>query len=369
MYAYVLDKNFVTLDIIDQYKSFIWTDRYNEYGDFEIYTSVKLTALEYLKTGNYLWREDSDYLMIIEDVEISTDTEVGNFLIVTGRSLESLLERRVIWNRTVFENTDFQTVIRTLLNDNVISPSVGDRKIPNFVFSSTSDSRITSIRVDRQYLGENLYDAISALCKEYDIGWKVQLSGENFVFQLYAGVDRSFGQNEIPYVVFSPKYENLISSNYLKSDRHVKNVARISGEGKEGSEEKFLTETGSGSGLDRKEIFVDATGESRTVYPEGEDEEGSPLPSYELSDEVYGAQIRQKGNEELAKTKISISFEGDVDTTRQFIYDRDFFIGDLVQVINEYDIEDVCRITEVVRTHDDNGEILTPTFTSKTSTE
>lgn len=369
MYAYVLDKKFVTLDIIDQYKSFIWTDRYNEYGDFEIYTPVKPQALEFLKTGNYLWREDSEYLMIIEDVKISTDVDVGNFLIVTGRSAESLLDRRVIWNHTVFEDTDIQTVIQTLLNDNVISPSVEDRKIPNFTFSSTSDSRITSIRVDRQYLGENLYDAISSLCKEHDIGWKVQLSRENLVFKLYAGVDRSFNQNEIPYVVFSPTYENLISSNYLKSDRNVKNVARVSGEGSKESTITFLTETGSGVGLDRKEIFVDATGESRTVQPEGVDEEGNPLPSYELDDAAYGAQIRQKGNEEIAKTKISVSFEGDVDTSRQFVYGRDFFIGDLVQVINEYNIEDVCRITEVVRTHDDNGEMLTPTFTSKTSTE
>ena len=34
MDLYVLDKEFNTLGLLDQFDSFIWTDRYNEAGDF-----------------------------------------------------------------------------------------------------------------------------------------------------------------------------------------------------------------------------------------------------------------------------------------------------------------------------------------------
>ena len=33
----VLDESFRSVAVIDSYKSLIWADRYNEYGDFELY--------------------------------------------------------------------------------------------------------------------------------------------------------------------------------------------------------------------------------------------------------------------------------------------------------------------------------------------
>ena len=41
------------------------------------------------------------------------------------------------------------------------------------------------------------------------------------------------------------------------------------------------------------------------------------------------AEMQQKGREELAKTSITQSFEGEVEARIQFIYKRDFTIGDL----------------------------------------
>lgn len=369
MEAYILDKNYSALDIVDQYKSFIWTDRYNECGDFELHMLVKKSTLEYLKPDNYLWRRDTDRLMLIENIELSTDVD-GDFLIVTGRSLESLLDRRVIWNRKVFDGTGLETVISMLLSENAISPSDPNRAIPNLIFRASNDTRITSIKVNQQYLGENLYEAIVELCQQHDVGWRILLESNNqMVFQLYAGNDRSYNQDKLPYVVFSDKLGNLLRSNYLRSKKNIRTAARIGGEEDDETKVRFMTETGSGKGLDRKEIYVDASSESRKIHNDGVDAEGNPLPETVLTDDQYRAQLVQKGNEELSKHKIEISFDGEMDTTRQFVYDRDFFIGDLVQVMNEYDVEDVCRVTEVVRTHDDSGEILTPTFTSKTSTD
>ena len=85
--------------------------------------------------------------MIIEDIKINADTEEGNHLIVTGRSLESILERRIIWGQRIF-NGNLQNGIQTMLNECIISPSIADRKISNFVFVPSADPKITSLKID-----------------------------------------------------------------------------------------------------------------------------------------------------------------------------------------------------------------------------
>ena len=97
MELFVLNADFESIAVIDTYESMIWTDRYNAYGDFEIYFAMDENLLEYIKEDYYLWLKDSEHSMIIEDIKIDADTEEGNRLIVTGRSLESILERRIIW--------------------------------------------------------------------------------------------------------------------------------------------------------------------------------------------------------------------------------------------------------------------------------
>ena len=98
----VLNTDFESVAVIDTYESMIWTDRYNAYGDFEIFFAMDTQLLQYLKEDYYLWLKDSEHCMIIEDIKINADTEEGNHLIITGRSLESILERRIIWGQRIF---------------------------------------------------------------------------------------------------------------------------------------------------------------------------------------------------------------------------------------------------------------------------
>jgi hypothetical protein len=97
----VLDASLKSVAVIDTFKSLIWTERYSSYGDFEIYTNVNETALKNLRQDFYLWLRESEQLMIIEQLRIESDAENGNYLAVTGRSLESVLERRIIWKQTL----------------------------------------------------------------------------------------------------------------------------------------------------------------------------------------------------------------------------------------------------------------------------
>ena len=348
MELFVLNADFESIAVIDTYESMIWTDRYNAYGDFEIYFAMDENLLEYIKEDYYLWLKDSEHSMIIEDIKIDADTEEGNRLIVTGRSLESILERRIIWGQRIFSG-NLQNAIQTMLNENIISPSVADRKITNFIFVPSTDSKITSLTIDNQYTGDDLYTVIKGLCEENNIGFKIVLTDDNqFAFSLYAGADRSYDQTENPYVVFSPNFENIINSNYFSSKAGYRNVTLVAGEG-EGASRK-TTVVGSASGLDRRELFTDA----RDISSDTED--GT------LSDAEYIAQLRTKGLKNLADHMITTAFEGEVEVTRLFKYGEDFFIGDIVQIANEYGNENSAYISELIISNSDEGLSIYPTF-------
>lgn len=345
----VLNTNYESIAVLDTYESLIWTDRYNSYGDFEMFFAMDESSLEYLKEDNYLWLKDSEHTMIIEDIRIDADTEDGNHLVVTGRSLESILERRIIWGQRVFTG-NLQTAIQTMLNESIISPSIADRKISNFRFVASTDPKITSLTIDNQYTGDDLYTVIKGLCEENNIGFKIILADDNwFEFSLYAGVDRSYDQTENPYVVFSPNFENIINSNYFSSKASYCNVTLVAGEG-EGTARK-TTVVGSGSGLNRREVFTDA----RDISSETED-------GVTLSDTEYYAQLRSKGLKTIADHPITTAFEGEVEVTRLFKYGEDFYIGDIVQIANEYGNEGSAYISELIISRSEAGLSVYPTF-------
>lgn len=346
----VLNRELDAISVIDIYESFIWTDRYYRYGDFELYTAMQNNILDIIKKDFFLQSSDSDHIMIIEDWIIKSDIENGNHITVTGRSLESILTRRIIWGQKTISG-NLQNGIKTLLNENIISPSDSKRKISNFIFEESTDPVITKLTINAQFTGDNLYDAIQKICEERGIGFKITLNdNKQFVFKLYAGVDRSYEQTVVPYVIFSPNFDNIINSNYMESNSSLKNITLVGGEG-EGSARRYLTVGDTNvSGLDRREIFTDARDISSDV--DGET----------ITDTEYNAQLEQRGNEKLAENISIVSFEGQTETTVMYRYREHFFDGDIVQIANEYGHETRARILEVVTTEDETGTSVYPTF-------
>lgn len=371
----VLDKNYDAIAMIDTFTSAIWTVRYDEAGDFELCTPVRLDYIQAIQIGNYLWSKESDRLMIIETVEIATDAENGPQFTVTGRSLESILERRIITSGITFSG-NVQSIIISMLNSEVINTSA-NRKIPNFSYKTSTDPRITRTSMEFTARGENLYDMICSLCQECKIGWKVLPKGAGgFEFELFVGTDRSYDQNANPYVVFSPSFENLLNSNYIKSYKAYKNSVYAVGtyqkeviiknkykddngewvvEEQTTYEEDEVTawgfsEDSEPTGLARREIFVDNGGVN----------DGEQGGAYN----AWNAINKQKGLTELANHRTTTAFEGELEATRQYVYGEDFTIGDIVQIQNEYGIEGTVYISEIVFSQDASGITITPTFTS-----
>jgi hypothetical protein len=348
----VLDTNFVAQEVIDIFESLIWTERYGAYGDFELFTSCTPHLLQTVTYDYYLWNRETDWVMIVEDIEITSDFESGNKATITGRSLESILDRRILLKKTVLTGNLQQAVIG-LLDENITSDAPGGRAITNLVAAQVPGDFFANLEIDIQYdSGTNLYDLIKDICNLKGIGFRITLSDDNeFIFKLYVGEDRTFDQLVYPYVEFSPNMENIINSNYLESKKTLKNVTFVEGEVKEGQARVAVTVPAvEPSGLDRRELYTDARNISRTV------------DNVEMSLLNYQKQLATRGDSELKNTIFTKTFEAAVETTHTFSYGVDFFMGDSVQIVNEYEIESKVRVSELVRSQSITGIDIHPTF-------
>lgn len=254
-----LNTNKQKVAVIDSYKSFIWNDRYEDLGDFELYIPASaVDTLANIHQDYYIQCSESDRTMIVEKVNYKTDLENGNFVIISGRSLESILQRRIVWNddgsitqvtltkildpKDDSEDSGSQffvwQAIEYLLKLYIIDPEIVDnkawRKIPNFEFEVPNDPEIAlKMMSPCSYQGDNLYDVIKSICESYEFSFKITMDSETkkFVFSLYKGVSHLASQTENPYVCFSTDFDNLTSSDSSLDMSTYKNMAYYRGTG------------------------------------------------------------------------------------------------------------------------------------------
>lgn len=280
MNAYVYNSMFDLVQIIDSFVSFIWNDVYIGYGDFEIEYVMDENALANVEIGSYIAINESSKTMIVEAIEIITGYQTGNTVRISGRSLESILERRVLRNTILSEGSLQHTILR-MLNENIISAENPNRNVPGFSVALSNDPHVMSMNLDGEYVvGENLYDVIYKICSERHIGFRVTIHNERFfLFELYYGKNRSYNQTENAWVIFSPKFENLEESNMKIDVSKQKNVVEVAYETTENivdpsggdAEKKVIVPISVHDeiiGLDRKEIFAESKFEADAIDKE-----------------------------------------------------------------------------------------------------
>lgn len=256
---YVLDGNLEQIGIIDSYTSLIWSSRYNDDGDCELYIEADDRSLSLLKKDYFLVRSDDDMVCRIKKIELDTDVETGNYLIVTGYDVKDVLGQRIVWSQTNVDG-NVEDYIRNLVYDSLVNPALSARQIKNASGRANfflGDKKNFKEVVAEQVTYKSVKEKVQELCKKYQWGYKVICDVKNFYFVLYEGTDRSDS------VIFSPQFENLISTKYVEDSSNLANVALIGGEG-EGSE-RSRNVSGYAEGFNRNEIFVDARDVSKTI--------------------------------------------------------------------------------------------------------
>ena len=426
--VYVLNRNLETIGIIDSYKSLIWASRYRTVGDCELYVPATNENLTILKKNNFLMRIDNNMICQIKKIELDTDAEEGNYLIVTGYDVKQWLDQRVIWG-TMNLDGNVENFIRSMVDKALGNAGLYARQIVNLngsrIFYLGTAAGFTEVNTE-QASYKNIGEKVRDYCLKYGWGYRVVLSNNLLYFQLYKGTDRTSS------VIFSDAYENLATTKYIEDETNMGNVALVAGEGSGAARSRNVS--GYAEGIERYEIYVDAKDISKTItwgdltnlypttdsggqgyisgnatsgwtykmnyiniqivdsdqltnlqqtYPDGTlitiggnqyyqiyNEVIADLPSNTLEDSddvklrdvVYSVYLLTRGYEKLAEFGAVTSFEGTVEPNTTFIYNKDYFLGDLVTVQNEFGITVEARITEVIEVNDDNGYSVEPKF-------
>lgn len=335
MFLQIYDQNVMQIGVLDYYESLIWTKRYNKTGDFKVVIPLKGKIPDFVVPDYFVTlSEDLEpgYYMMIESIEVDQNEE-GNVLTVSGRSLEALLERRIVWDKSTYSSKTTEYIVKDLIGKSFINPSISDRKIDNFVYEEPEEGLAFST-VDAEYDGEDLLDVVSALCAENNHSMSVRYLNGKFTYKTYAGTDRSHDQIERDEVLYSADFDSLASSNYLESIKNYKNVVQV----------------------------VDSTGNKRTVVglEKGMDRrEYRASPSNEVTN---AASLNAYGNKVLYENR-KVSILDGVAINDAYKYGMDVFVGDIVQFKNDYGIESRSRITEYIYSEDLSGVNNYPTFT------
>lgn len=366
MIDYVEIRNAETelIGIIDTAKSVIWRSVYYGVGDFEVYVQATQNTRELLSVGNYVTRPDNNEIGIIEKVEIKADKFDGLMITASGRFAKSILDRRLIYNLSGTSNAatilrgNVELQVRKIVEENAISCAFDSRRniallelgaLANIPLKIVDESGNAA---QKQVSYGNLLEYSDAVLQEYELSARVTLDAERkkLQYSVFSGQDRS-EENESGNepVIFSEDYDNLKDSAYSLDKTSCKNAALVGGEG-EGTARFYALATGSETGLARREVWVDASSIAKKYKDAGGAEQT-------YSDDVYSGFLLERGRQSLAALKPVEAFSGSLDVTSgNFVFNRDFFLGDVITVESErIGIYKRVRIISVTEVQDENG--------------
>jgi hypothetical protein len=363
-YVEIRDEYTNLLGIVDTAQSVIWRSVYFGVGDFELYVQATPDIIELLQAGRLVTRPDDLEVGIIEKINIENNQQDGMMLTVSGRFAKSILERRLIYNLSGNANTptilrgNVETEVRRVIEENAINcPFDSRRNIPQLALGALN--YLPQVIVDengedaqKQVSFQNLLTYTDELLQEYGLGSTVILDKDAGLLRyvIYEGVDRRWGNvTGFEPILFSKDFDNLTSSSYAYDETPEKNFALIGGAG-EDAERFYSVVAGWQEGLQRRELWVDASSLNRT-YKDDSDVE------HTYSDSEYSAMLQADGAQKLAAQKTAEHFDGSIDIQNsRWQYNQDFTLGDIVTMqddeIGKY--IDV-RLLEILEVQDENG--------------
>jgi len=400
MELYTLDRNYSRIDVIEEFYSVIWTERF--YGDSECEVVVPLRAdlFSKLAEGTLLIIDKSTEPMIIETRSI----EDGRIKVI-GISVLSWLNNRFVRNSVQHQKTQWKitnlhageilwTIVRQMCTDK--STIIGTNKmglgnaarekeliIPELKLESqdTTGKKISKVLVP---FGP-VYDALRTIAEQYKVGMRISLkdSDKTLRFRSYKGTNRTSNKNtnpKNPIIRFSPTMDSLASVNELRSVAGFKtlvysyasSLAKIDTADNPGLPNVWLqqdnkpgissrtTEEGKYTGFDLRAKILLAT-DIQIKNDLDEDDKNGPEDTVPKKQAELLDVLNNRADKELKQNEYIRTVDGEVAPTNIFQYGKDYDLGDIIEVQGNTRLVEVSRVTEYIRTQSSEGEKAYPT--------
>ena len=369
MELYIFNRDLELKGILDTFISLRWIRRFHKSGEFQLNCMFDINALNLLKPENIIYRKDDLEAGYIETLQIKLNETGQEYLEIKGKFLTNYLNNRISWERIKFDG-GLESLIRKLINDNVINPKNINRRISNLVLGD-----IKGFNENIKYSDSfgNILGQLEKISTTNNIGFRniLDIKTKKIIFDLYKGVNRTVNNSSIAPCIFSREFENILNQEYVNSFNNYKNTTLIAGAG-EGNARK-ITYMENGIGLDRHEIYVDARDisdkEEKTRMVEDKDLEGNIIGEHEETYEAeipwdrYEPLLLQRGKEKLSECQKIETFNSKINIQGNNVYKKDYNLGDVITIrdkkwkltINE-------RITEIEEIFDNNGKSVNVVF-------
>ncbi|MET0785749.1 MAG: hypothetical protein ABWY25_03510, partial [Paenisporosarcina sp.] len=307
--------------------------------------------------GTIISHVDTYEIMMVENIEITEETAEDPEIVITGRSLECILDQRIVGmnlargNSTITQyslNADWTwNHVVYLINDHIGNATYTDDNFVNILAVSEVTGTVGTNEA-RTFKRESLYKTIQDLMTIDDLGIRTirrntfGYGSPNWtLFSIYRGINRA---NK---VIFSWKSGHLEQTEYLWSDKDIKNSALVVGR-----YVNTVVDTAGVTKFNRRSIVVDANDIDGNL--------GAAPSGAALTDVINKMQVR--GRMAMDNHNRVTIVRSDISNMSTYQYRKDYDIGDLVMLDGNFGTSAVMRVVEYVEIEDENGENGHPTL-------
>ena len=351
----VFSQDMVPLGDIDEITSLIWTRRYWAVGEFKLLVPFNARHAKWLVKKNIICKRGDNEAAQIRYVNIRKNPDGLEEIEVQGKFLTSWVGKRIV-RRQIVTVESTQNIIYRIVNENVINPVIPARKIRNI---SLYEGDVSTNSGEIDYTSEEHANAILEIetrAKAAKLGFRMLTNvqtGQHY-FSVYEGRELTADQTENPPCVFSQEFDNISEQDYTNSIENLKTMAYVGGEE---SDSRVVREVGGDNeGLDRDEVFINATDVTKT-YTNDDGEEVT------RTDAEYNAALDARGVSDLEQYAETLNFGSKINTKGNLKYKEDYELGDRVTCLNNrWGIRINVRITQIMETYQNNMVTIDITF-------
>lgn len=340
--------------------SISWTERYREPGEFEIVAPVSSGLIQFLPLGTIISHTNTLSACIVENHNIKDKEDIDPVVSITGRSLEVVLEDRIVGANlvtaigqlvvpyTIDANPTWEQAVQ-VINEHIAYPDdVTDVLLNFYAWASIPGTWTTE---PRTFPRDTVHKAVLDILGVDNLGIKVVRRNPFGVegtdgtthFIIHSGYDRT------QEVILSWQTGDLGEAEYLWSNRVYRNSAMVVGQ-----YVNVRVDNPAYHGYSRTMIVV--PGDDIDSYLSTAPLAGSP----ELAAIV--AAMRVRGNQALSNLNEINLIRADMSETSNYQYRVDYNVGDIVTVDGNFGEIAPMRVVEYVEIQDENEERGHPTF-------
>ena len=341
-----------------------WVERYREPGEFQITGQMSSGILDVLTKGTLLTHFNTREVMIVENIGISESRRESPTIDISGRSLTSYLEQRIVGSNVTVSNQSLVplynlaagptwTQALTMLDAHTKAGSVIDANdaVPGLVNENVASGTETAPQEARVIKRDDLLSATIELLEISDLGMKVlrptSTGTTSVTLRIHRGTDLSGS------IIFSWETGDLERTEYLSTSKEDKNAAFVTGKA------VYTRVVSAETLLNRRMMAVDAND-----IDEG-DAYKTPHSAGVYSD--LQTKLGVRGREAINKNNPITITSVDISSTTKHRYRYEYDIGDIVMVDGNYGASQKMRVVEYAEIQDATGERGYPTLSILTA--